>query len=49
MGVFSLEGRGIKLSESGMEVKTSKRFNREDYVDATQRHASLLFFREMRS
>ena len=46
---FSLESRGIRLSESGMEVKALKRFNREDYVDAIQRHASSLFLHEMGS
>ncbi|PPQ91269.1 hypothetical protein CVT25_006212 [Psilocybe cyanescens] len=33
----SLKSRGLDVSASGVSVKTSKRFGREDYVDATQR------------
>jgi len=34
----SLKSKGLDISASGVSVKTSKRFGREDYVDATQRH-----------
>ncbi|CAA7264565.1 unnamed protein product [Cyclocybe aegerita] len=33
----SLKSRGLDVSASGVAVKTSRRFDREDYVDATQR------------
>ncbi|KAF4614666.1 hypothetical protein D9613_003210 [Agrocybe pediades] len=33
----SLKQKGVDISASGVSVKTSKRFDREDYVDATQR------------
>ncbi|KAJ3798468.1 hypothetical protein GGU11DRAFT_582999 [Lentinula aff. detonsa] len=32
-----LKEKGYEISDQGMSVKTSKRMNREDYVDATQR------------
>ncbi|KDR73082.1 hypothetical protein GALMADRAFT_252530 [Galerina marginata CBS 339.88] len=34
----SLKSKGLDISSSGVSVKTSKRFGREDYVDATQRN-----------
>lgn len=33
----SLENKGISISDKGVSIKTSKRFDRENYVDATQR------------
>ncbi|KAF9220632.1 hypothetical protein BS17DRAFT_882302 [Gyrodon lividus] len=33
----SLENKGISISDKGVSVKTQKRFDRDDYVDATQR------------
>jgi len=33
----SLKKKGLVITESGVSVKTDKRFDREDYVDATQR------------
>jgi len=33
-----LKSRGLDVSASGVSVKTSKRFDRSDYVDATQRN-----------
>lgn len=33
----SLRNRGCSISSEGVTIKTSHRFNREDYVDATQR------------
>ncbi|KAF8869791.1 hypothetical protein BD779DRAFT_1583718 [Infundibulicybe gibba] len=33
----SLKARGLDISDKGVSVKTSKRFDRADYVDATQR------------
>ncbi|KAF8840000.1 hypothetical protein BDN67DRAFT_931162 [Paxillus ammoniavirescens] len=33
----SLENKGISITEKGVSVKTQKRFDRDDYVDATQR------------
>ncbi|KAF9466740.1 hypothetical protein BDZ94DRAFT_1319254 [Collybia nuda] len=33
----SLKTRGLTISDKGVSIKTSKRFDREDYVDATQR------------
>ncbi|KAF8550795.1 hypothetical protein OG21DRAFT_1487498 [Imleria badia] len=33
----SLEQRGITLSRDGVSLKTQKRFDREAYLDATQR------------
>ncbi|KAI0045062.1 hypothetical protein FA95DRAFT_1608038 [Auriscalpium vulgare] len=33
----SLRERGWNVSDSGISVKTTKRLNREDYIDATQR------------
>jgi len=33
----SLKNKGWNISDKGVSVKTSHRFNREDYVDATQR------------
>jgi len=32
-----LKNKGLHISESGVSIKTSKRFDRDDYVDATQR------------
>ncbi|KAI3615118.1 hypothetical protein WG66_016876 [Moniliophthora roreri] len=32
-----LKEKGYDISSGGVKVKTQKRFNREDYVDATQR------------
>ncbi|KIK58990.1 hypothetical protein GYMLUDRAFT_45015, partial [Collybiopsis luxurians FD-317 M1] len=32
-----LKEKGYDISDKGLAVKTSKRMNREDYVDATQR------------
>ncbi|KAF9231736.1 hypothetical protein BU15DRAFT_55800 [Melanogaster broomeanus] len=32
-----LEGKGIRISDKGVSVKTQRRFDREDYVDATPR------------
>ncbi|KAJ7590434.1 hypothetical protein C8J56DRAFT_592447 [Mycena floridula] len=34
----SLKEKGLHISDKGVEVKTAKRFDREDYVDATQRN-----------
>ncbi|KAL0947949.1 hypothetical protein HGRIS_010578 [Hohenbuehelia grisea] len=33
----ALKEKGLHISDKGVSVKTSKRFDREDYVDATQR------------
>ncbi|KAI0808299.1 hypothetical protein C8Q74DRAFT_1363695 [Fomes fomentarius] len=33
----SLKSKGMDLSSSGLSVKTDKRFDREQYLDATQR------------
>ena len=33
----SLKRQGVDISDHGVKVKTNKRFDREDYVDATQR------------
>ncbi|TDL23441.1 hypothetical protein BD410DRAFT_897515 [Rickenella mellea] len=33
----TLKERGLHISDSGVSVKTNSRFNREDYIDATQR------------
>ncbi|KAI0919938.1 hypothetical protein AcW1_002938 [Taiwanofungus camphoratus] len=33
----SLKNKGVNISSNGMHVKTSRRLNREDYMDATQR------------
>jgi len=32
-----LKTKGLHITDKGVSVKTSKRFDREDYVDATQR------------
>ncbi|KAF7354867.1 hypothetical protein MSAN_01401200 [Mycena sanguinolenta] len=32
-----LKTKGVHITDKGVSVKTSKRFEREDYVDATQR------------
>ncbi|KAJ7667533.1 hypothetical protein DFH06DRAFT_1469489 [Mycena polygramma] len=32
-----LKTKGVHITDKGVAVKTSKRFDREDYVDATQR------------
>ena len=32
-----LKSRGVNISDKGVSVKTTSRFNREDYLDATQR------------
>ena len=37
-----LKGKGLNVSKSGVSVKTDKRFNREEYLDATQRSAGKL-------
>lgn len=34
---LSLKDKGLHISDRGVSVKTTSRFNREDYVDATQR------------
>ncbi|KAJ8688950.1 hypothetical protein PTI98_013020 [Pleurotus ostreatus] len=34
----ALANKGLHISDKGVSVKTSKRFDREDYVDATQRY-----------
>ncbi|KAF4588062.1 hypothetical protein EYR38_010023 [Pleurotus pulmonarius] len=36
----ALANKGLHISDKGMSVKTSKRFDREDYVDATQRYVA---------
>lgn len=36
----SLANKGLHVSDKGVSVKTSKRFDREDYVDATQRYVT---------
>ncbi|KAF9231389.1 hypothetical protein BU15DRAFT_56189, partial [Melanogaster broomeanus] len=36
-GKESRESKGICISDKGVSVETQKRFDREDYVDATQR------------
>ncbi|KAL7278005.1 hypothetical protein ACG7TL_007961 [Trametes sanguinea] len=33
----NLKTRGVNLSKNGVAVKTNKRYDREDYLDATQR------------
>jgi len=33
----TLKNKGLNISDKGVSVKTTSRFNREDYVDATQR------------
>ncbi|GLB42855.1 hypothetical protein LshimejAT787_1203040 [Lyophyllum shimeji] len=33
----NLKSRGMTISQQGVSIKTSKRFDRADYVDATQR------------
>jgi len=33
----SLKQKGFNISEKGIDVKTNKRLDREDYMDATQR------------
>ncbi|KAF8059903.1 hypothetical protein FPV67DRAFT_1632907 [Lyophyllum atratum] len=33
----NLKSKGLTISQKGVSVKTSKRFDRADYVDATQR------------
>jgi len=33
----SLQKKGLHITDSGVSVKTDKRFNHEDYIDATQR------------
>jgi len=33
----ALKSKGLDISGEGISVKTSRRFEREDYVDATQR------------
>ncbi|KAI6165090.1 hypothetical protein EDD17DRAFT_1419522, partial [Pisolithus thermaeus] len=33
----SLKNRGISVSDRGVSIKTDKRLDMEDYVDATQR------------
>lgn len=33
----SLQNKGISISDKGVSIKMSKRFDREDYMDATQR------------
>ncbi|KAG1824569.1 uncharacterized protein BJ212DRAFT_536376 [Suillus subaureus] len=33
----SLRNKGISISDKGVSIKMSKRFDREDYMDATQR------------
>lgn len=37
----SLKTRGLTISDKGVSIKTSKRFDREDYVDATQRYVAI--------
>jgi hypothetical protein len=34
-----LKTKGVHITDKGVAVKTSRRFDREDYVDATQRCA----------
>lgn len=35
--LYSLKKKGLHITDSGVSVKTDKRFDREDYIDATQR------------
>ena len=37
--ISSLKAKGLDISHTGVSVKTQKRFDRQDYVDATQRYA----------
>ncbi|KAG5645325.1 hypothetical protein DXG03_006514 [Asterophora parasitica] len=39
-----LKNKGLTISHKGVSVKTARRFDREDYVDATQRCALHLPF-----
>jgi len=36
-----LRAQGLHISEKGISIKTNKRFDRDDYVDATQRSVAL--------
>jgi len=38
---YRLKTRGISISKEGVSVKTDKRFDRERYLDATQRYVSI--------
>ncbi|EJF59435.1 hypothetical protein DICSQDRAFT_138567 [Dichomitus squalens LYAD-421 SS1] len=33
----SLKGKGVDVSQNGLSVKTDKKLDREQYLDATQR------------
>jgi len=32
-----LRSKGVNISDSGVQIKTNKHYNHEDYIDATQR------------
>ena len=34
---YSLKSKGLNVSHTGISVKTSKRFDREEYMEATRR------------
>jgi len=39
-----LKTKGLVISDKGVSVKTSRRFDQEDYVDATQRYYPPLLY-----
>ena len=38
---YSLKTKGLNVSQTGISVKTSKRFDREEYMEATRRYVLL--------
>ncbi|KAL9708768.1 hypothetical protein Ac2012v2_007922 [Leucoagaricus gongylophorus] len=36
--LYRMKDKGYELSGKGVSIKTSKRFDRQDYIDATQRN-----------
>ena len=38
---LSLKSKGLNITDQGVSLKTSKRYDREDYIDSTQRCVSI--------
>ena len=40
--LYRMKDKGYEVSGKGVSIKTSKRFDRQDYIDATQRYVRVL-------
>ena len=40
--LYRMKDKGYEVSDKGVSIKTSKRFDRQDYIDATQRYVRVI-------